>query len=33
LDADTFEAAWATRRTLCPQAAVTWGLHAIRVSA
>jgi predicted ATPase/transcriptional regulator with XRE-family HTH domain len=32
LDADAFEAAWATGRELSPQAAVTWGLHAIHVS-
>jgi hypothetical protein len=32
LDADVFGAAWATGRSLSPQAAVTWGLHAIHVS-
>jgi tetratricopeptide (TPR) repeat protein len=32
LDADAFEAAWATGRELSPQAAVTWGLQAIRIS-
>ena len=29
LDADTFDRAWTTGRSLSPQAAVTWGLQAI----
>jgi tetratricopeptide (TPR) repeat protein len=33
LPAGAFDAAWATGRELSPQAAVTWGLHAIHVSA
>ncbi len=32
LDADVFDAAWATGRSLSPQAAVTWGLQAIHMS-
>ncbi len=32
LDAEVFQAAWTAGRELSPQAAVTWGLHAIHVS-
>ncbi|HSN73862.1 MAG TPA: tetratricopeptide repeat protein [Anaerolineae bacterium] len=32
LDADTFDGAWTTGRSLSPQAAVAWGLQAIQVS-